>query len=38
MTHPLNLQQWAACMGFGALSLLVRQALLFIKVPDPTHR
>ena len=26
-TQPLSAQQWGACVGIGALSLLVRKAL-----------
>ena len=33
-THPLSWQQWGACMGIGALSLIVRELLLLIRVPD----
>lgn len=31
-TVPLSIQEWAACAGFGALSLLLRRALLTIKL------
>ena len=33
-THPLSWQQWGACLGIGALSLIVRELLLLIRVPD----
>ncbi len=29
-TRPLSLSQWAACIGFGALGLFVRKALLML--------
>lgn len=31
MTHPLDWQQWGACFGIGALSLVVRKALLALR-------
>jgi Ca2+ transporting ATPase len=36
-THPLNAQQWAACTGIGALSLLVR-AVVRLLPPHPQSR
>jgi len=35
-TRPLNLAQWAACIGFGALGLFVRKALLMLPGGRPT--
>jgi Ca2+ transporting ATPase len=34
MTKPLSAQQWAACIGIGALSLLVRAGLRLLP-PHP---
>ncbi len=32
-THPLSWQQWGACVGIGALGLLVREVLLLVRLP-----
>ena len=31
MTHPLNWEQWGACIGIGAVGLIVREVLLLLK-------
>ncbi len=36
-TRPLSAAQWAACTGIGALSLLVRAALIALP-PHPHSR
>lgn len=36
-TRPLTLQQWAACIGFGALGLLVRRGLLYLQPRAQGH-
>jgi hypothetical protein len=36
-TRPLTLQQWAACIGFGALGLLVRRGLLYLQPKTEGH-
>jgi hypothetical protein len=36
-TRPLTLQQWAACIGFGALGLLVRRGLLYLQPRTEGH-
>ncbi|KAK9802895.1 hypothetical protein WJX73_002795 [Symbiochloris irregularis] len=36
-TQPLDAPQWGACLGIGALSLLIRRALCALPSPQQTH-
>lgn len=33
-TRPLSASQWAACIGIGSVSLLLRWALTFVPAPS----
>lgn len=33
-TQPLTAPQWGACLGIGAMSLLIRRALCVLPMPD----